>query len=41
MHALKHNVLDAIIGTDHDDYEDDEDGERELRPAIFAAVLMV
>ena len=28
VHALKHSVLDGIIGTDHDDYEDDEDGER-------------
>ena len=29
VHALKHNVLDGVIGTDHDDDdEDDEDGER-------------
>ena len=28
VHALKHNVLDGNIGTDHDDDEDDEDGER-------------
>ena len=28
VHALKHSVLDGIIGTDHVDYEDDEDGER-------------
>ena len=28
VHALKHNVLDGIIGTDHDDNEDDEDGEK-------------
>lgn len=30
MHALKHHVLDSVIGTGHENGEDDddEDGER-------------
>ena len=37
VHALKHHVLDSVIGTGHENIEDDddEDGERTV-----AAVLM-